>query len=443
MKRSKIITLGALLIVLFAFTVTAEAAIDLYVTPDSVKADGKSQINVAARVTGWFNLPVANAPVSFFTTAGTLSTNRVRTNGSGLATVTLTSGLNPGEITVMAKYFSQYATARVILTESIILPPITLPQGIFSLLSSEIPVESLLTNESVAGISIRASWNSMEPEEGAFNWSYIDTLLSNAENAGKKVSLTILPGVSTPEWVYAKGAQKFSFIYLNPEHPTSGEELYCPIPWDEVYLTSWRNFIEALAARYGKNPTVAWIRITGPMNTVSAEWNLQAKEEWDKYIGTENEFSDEKLIVSIKKVTDWFAAAFPLKPLSIAIARTKITDSPPFLRAATEVTNYGFSSYPAQFLIQMNGWKNNVPTPDIQVPDTELFKQYAPLTGAQMVWSATNDQYCRMNNRETPCDPYTSLAGAVELAKDYQLSFLEIYAEDIINADLQGILEQF
>jgi hypothetical protein len=429
------------LLILAVTGVSEGAVINLDASPDTVIADGISQVNISAQLLGgrYNNTPLASKTITFLTTDGVILTPRVNTDSNGWAYTSLTSSTKPGQVTITAGISTLSASTKVMFTECGAECNVSYtPEGIYSLLDSDIPTASILGNQYVKGISVRSSWDSIEHMEGSFDWSRIDNLVSQAEIAGKKVSIAIAPGVNTPEWVYAKGARKFYFIDRNPYHPTYGHELYCPMPWDDVYLISWINFIEALASRYGKNPTVSWIRTTGPMNTVTMDWNLQEKEDWDKYIGTGDEFSDEKLVGAIKKVIDSFAVAFPSKPLSLAIAKTKITDKSPFLTAATEVTNYGFSNYPNQFLIQINRWKATI------LPDgPNLTLLYAPFTGAQMVWSATNDPDCRMNGKVTPCDPYTSLEGAIQAAIDYNLSFLEIYAVDIMNPDLQPILTSF
>lgn len=302
---------------------------------------------------------------------------------------------------------------------------------------------SLLDNGSVKGISIRSAWNSIEPTEGVFDWTYVDSILSQVAAAGKTASITIIPGVNTPQWVYSKGAVKFFFTDSNPFSPTFGATLFSPMPWDPVFLAAWNQFITAFAARYNAHPAISWIRITGPMNTLTGDWNLQSPNDWAKYAGTQNEFSDAKLVAAVNRVIDSFAASFTAKPLSVAIGRTKVTDSPPFLLAATAVANYGFTTYPKQFLIQSNGWDAQIPPLDVQDPAMQLYKRYAPYCGAQMVWSATNDPGCRVNGGISPCNAVTDLNGAVSLAKQYNVSFLEVYADDILNPDLQSILQGF
>lgn len=432
-------------VVLFAICTigkVSSAAVTFTATPDTVSADGQSQVEISLCALGRGKRPLADKTITFSATQGTLTEIEVITNSEGCAYTTLIADTEPGEVIITASHKGQSIKTMV----NFVATPSEDPcpnKKIFSLLGDGVPLESLLQNESVSGISIRASWNAIEAQEGIFDWSAIDNLISQADMYGKKVSITIIPGINAPEWVYDKGARKFDFINRNPWMPSYGEEMYCPMPWDDIFLTSWGNYIKAFATKYEQNPTVFWIRVTGPMNTVAADWNLQSIEDWEKYEGTEDEFSDAKLIAAIKTVIDKFALEFQTKPLSIAIAKTRITDTRPFLTAATEVTDYGFAMYPDRFNFQVNGWKNNLPGPEVPVPDMELIKEYAPSVGAQMVWSATDDPYCRMNNNIEPCNPYTSLAGAVETALDYNLGFLEIYAKDIVNPDLQDILDMF
>lgn len=445
MKKSWI-TYLAVLLILAVTGVSEGAVINLYATPDTVIADGVSQVNLSAQLLGgrYNNTPLASKTITFLTTDGVILTPRVNTDSNGWAYTSLTSSTKAGQVTITAKISTLSASTKVMFTECGAECNVSYtPEGIYSLLDSAIPTASILGNQYVKGISIRSSWKNIERQEGVFYWGSIDKLVNQAANAGKKISIAVSPGGQTPEWVYTKGARKFYFIDGNIYSPTYGKELYCPMPWDTTYLNAWKNFIGALGNRYAANKAVSWVRITGPMNTTTMEWNLQSKEDWDKYIGTEDEFSDEKLVASINIVTDWFAAAFFPKPISIAVAKTKITDVYPYMTATTNVTNYGFSQYPDQFFIQVNGWKADVPAIDEGFPEQDLILQNVPYVGAQMVWSATDDPNCRMNGEVTPCDPFTSLDGAISAAIDYNLSFLEIYAEDIVNPDLQSILGKF
>jgi len=445
MKKSPIIYLG-LFLILAVTGVSEGAVINLDASPNSVIADGVSQVNLSAQLLGgrYNNIPAASKTITFLTTDGVILKPRVITDSNGWAYTSLISSTKAGEVTITARISTLSASTKVMFTECGAECNVSYtPEGIYSLLDSDIPLSSILENQYVKGISIRSSWKNIERQEGVFYWGSIDKLVNQAANAGKKISIAVSSGTDTPGWVYTKGARKFYFMDNNIYSPTYGKELYCPMPWDTTYLKAWKNFIGALANRYAANKALSWVRITGHMNTTTMEWNLQSKEDWDKYIGTADEYSDAKLVASINAVTDSFAAAFFPKPISIAVAKTKITDVYPYMTAATNVTNYGFSQYPDQFLIQVNGWKADVPAIDDNFPEQDLILQNAPYVGAQMVWSATNDPNCRMNGEVTPCDPFTSLDGAISAAIDYNLSFLEIYAADIVNPDLQSILGKF
>ncbi len=72
---------------------------------------------------------------------------------------------------------------------------------------------SMLTNSLVDGISLRVFWSDVEPSEGTFIWSTLDSLIAQAASAGKVVTLRAMPGYSTPSWVYADGAQSFNFVW--------------------------------------------------------------------------------------------------------------------------------------------------------------------------------------------------------------------------------------
>jgi hypothetical protein len=133
---------------------------------------------------------------------------------------------------------------------------------------------SMLTNPSVDGISIRMFWTDVEPTEGVFGWSTLDSLIAQTASAGKVVSIRIMPGYSTPDWVYAAGAQAFNFVW---DQSTWGPA-FCsiariPVPWDPVFLSKWNALVQAFGAHYSNNAAVVAVKITG-LSTESEETNL-------------------------------------------------------------------------------------------------------------------------------------------------------------------------
>ena len=65
----------------------------------------------------------------------------------------------------------------------------------------------------VQGIALRTQWARVEPHEHAnandFYWDFLDQGVALAAAHGKKVSILVTAGVTTPQWVYDAGAPLF------------------------------------------------------------------------------------------------------------------------------------------------------------------------------------------------------------------------------------------
>ncbi len=70
-----------------------------------------------------------------------------------------------------------------------------------------------LTNPFAQGIALRTQWGRVEPHEHAnandFYWDFLDQGMALAAAHGKKVSILVTAGVTTPQWVYDAGAPLF------------------------------------------------------------------------------------------------------------------------------------------------------------------------------------------------------------------------------------------
>ena len=76
------------------------------------------------------------------------------------------------------------------------------PRGVFSLSNSDrIANEIVLNNPDVTGVCIRHSWASLEPAEGVFDWTFLDSEVARAAAAGKQVMLRIRTQEAKPAWV--------------------------------------------------------------------------------------------------------------------------------------------------------------------------------------------------------------------------------------------------
>ncbi len=105
----------------------------------------------------------------------------------------------------------------------------------------------------------RFNWNQLEPQEGVYDWSAIDTFLNKWDDLGKKAAFGIACASSTnsasyltPKWVFDAGA-----AYTMANNGTQ----YVPVWNDPIFLTKLENFTKAFAKRYDGDSRIAFIDI--------------------------------------------------------------------------------------------------------------------------------------------------------------------------------------
>lgn len=116
---------------------------------------------------------------------------------------------------------------------------------------------------------LRLAWAFLEPEEGKFDWSYIDNIVEKYVPMGYKISFRIscketgkvneavptqIDGINyaTPYWVVKAGAKGI-------ERPQYGSASWTP-DWDDpVFLEKLDNFQKAFAAKYDGKPWVRYV----------------------------------------------------------------------------------------------------------------------------------------------------------------------------------------
>ncbi len=136
-------------------------------------------------------------------------------------------------------------------------PPgsIQVPRGIFYLLSTDAPISSkqaCWTNPSVHGVRLRVSIGSVEPQDGVYDWTQLDAASALAAANGKQWTVGVIWGMACPPWVYTAGAK-----------PVTLSDGIMPTPWDPVVLAKELAFLQAFAARYGNDPSLAGVMIGG------------------------------------------------------------------------------------------------------------------------------------------------------------------------------------
>lgn len=132
--------------------------------------------------------------------------------------------------------------------------------------------EKYLTNfPGMDHLYLRLAWAFLEPEEGKFDWSYIDNIVDKYVPMGYKISFRIscketggapdavpveINGIryATPYWVVKAGAKGI-------ERPPHGSASWTPDYNDPIFLEKLDHFHEAFAAKYDGKPWVRYVDV--------------------------------------------------------------------------------------------------------------------------------------------------------------------------------------
>jgi hypothetical protein len=115
---------------------------------------------------------------------------------------------------------------------------------------------------------IRLSWAYLEPEEGAFRWDIIDTIINKWTEKGLKIAFRIScketstdrieQQFATPKWVMEAGAKG---NYYRQGEIVGSDGPWEPVFDDPIFLEKLDHFLRAFAARYDGKPWLRYVDI--------------------------------------------------------------------------------------------------------------------------------------------------------------------------------------
>jgi len=189
------------------------------------------------------------------------------------------------------------------------------PRGVFCLSPAGVHADdSVLSNPSVDGLSIRQNWSDLEPTEGVFDWSFLDSEVARAAAASKKVLLRINTQFAKPDWVasaVAKAGGAF-FPFDKDGVPTT-----IPVFWDPTFLTKKKAMIAALGAHF-TNKSAINIVWTSFANANSEDWSVpHSSEDIAHWFAVG--YTSEKLLAAGRQIIDATMAAFPNQYVTLAV----------------------------------------------------------------------------------------------------------------------------
>ncbi|MEO8440595.1 MAG: beta-galactosidase [Spartobacteria bacterium] len=199
------------------------------------------------------------------------------------------------------------------------------------------------TNTHVQGVALRTQWSKIQPTEATFDWSFLDEGVALAAQHGKKVSVLITAGVTTPEWVYAAGADKFQVT------TQAGPVMPMPLPWDPVFQAKWGNVIRSFGQRYGGNPQLVYVVMGGSGRRAESYFVFTAEDQakFDGLGGT------DAWKAGVEWIVDEYAKHFPTTPFILDLGAPVPTEQGQ--AALSDVCAYAVGKYPSRFGVKSDG----------------------------------------------------------------------------------------
>jgi hypothetical protein len=296
-------------------------------------------------------------------------------------------------------------------------------KGIYSLMKSGDFVNAAAVKlPFVEGVSIRATWKTIEPEQGHFDWSYLDRALAETRVAHKKAMLRILPGVHSPAWLGKTGIHFLEIKDTNKFHKSFGRTLRIPLAWDEAYLDLWMRFIAQLGARYSNHEELQLVHIAGP-TVHSAEMHLPKHSSENREILIEAGYGKDNIVSAWKKVIDAYAVAFPGKSLALNIAVPFKDDG-----AMEEIIQCGISQLGHRLCVQDNQLSDHHEG-HLTYKALKTLSRQGVTVGFQMLCSAV-----RNPGRQG------SLKTSIDLGLAAGAQYFEIYQSDVLEEKQETML---
>jgi hypothetical protein len=154
----------------------------------------------------------------------------------------------------------------------------------------------------------RIGWRELEPQQGVYDFTYLDKELAQAKARGGKLGLRIMPActgcsptsIEVPDYLKALMPQGFWF-------PLNGTNNYAPDWNSAAYLDRLNRLLQALGQRYDNDPRLGWVEISAYGDW--GEWHVTG---WPYPSPTgATPITD----ANARKIVDMNVAAFPHKRL--------------------------------------------------------------------------------------------------------------------------------
>src|SRR5215831_12258893 len=302
----------------------------------------------------------------------------------------------------------------------------TVPRGVFSFTDSGVqPWGVVLANPDVDGISLRQEWSALEPADGTYDFTFLDSAVAASAAAGKQVLLRIDTQSGKPAWVTTaiqNAGGKF-FTYTN-----NGVLTTIPVFWDPTFLAKKTAMIAALGAHFANNPAVTIVSASFA-NASTEDWYVPDKAAYvSQWLSLG--YTSQKMIDTGATIINATMAAFPNQYVTLAVggdehwSLSNALDPTADYVARNAVLN-AQATWPGRLIVQRNDLSTFIPV----FPGTGTFYQmisdFQPNVAAQMFYFCYGDTLYKVNNG-VPIDPGVALTESVNNGLGYALKYIEI-----------------
>jgi Beta-galactosidase len=303
------------------------------------------------------------------------------------------------------------------------------PRGVFAIANNMAPVPAVaLMNPDVDGISLRQTWATIEPMEGVFDFSYLDSTIAICASHGKQVLLRVSTMSGRPAWVDTavrnNGGRFFKFT-------DEGVPTKIPMFWDPTFLAKKKALIAALGARFTNNPTVT-IVVVSFANATSEDWNVPHTPEYVPQwlrLG----YTSAKMVDAGAQLIGATLDAFPNQFVTLAEGGNGNTLDPDETYVARTAIANARALYPGRLIVQRNALSTCIVLPPAEEsPVWNLLWISQPDVAGQMLFQCFDEPTYRVNCG-VRIDPALALMAAVDRGILYGMNYIEIYMTDVRN----------
>ena len=279
-------------------------------------------------------------------------------------------------------------------------------------------------NPAVDGVIFRTAWMVTETQDGVYDWGQIDRHVNAARRTGKIFALGIVAGFRSPEWFMRSGAATMTTDFTRSY--AQSRQITVPVPWDSAFQRQWGELLQAAAARYDGEPSVAYVLIAG-LGQAFEPFMARSQEDLRTFEGLGGL---PRWIEGAKAVIDLYATHFRTTPFILTMHNP--VPSPEGQRAIRTVVEYGLRTYPGRFGIKYDGLDAVASSENAFHRAISEWSARTPV-GYQMVWASEgiNAKWLR-----------GSLEDVLQRGVAMKAHFVEVYAIDCDNPRYAEVLKR-